>query len=124
VAKAAAASDKAAGFTGLAAVDTADWHHQDTMAGSMAIAFTADFLGLICWAWLAMATRRGHGWTRVVGAVLLGIYSICTLFVLLGTQHDPGPQFTTVVVWALGVATVIPLFSQQARDFFFAWRKR
>jgi hypothetical protein len=28
------------------------------------------------------------------------------------------------VVWAIGVATVIPLWSQQARDFCYAWRKR
>ncbi len=90
----------------------------------MAIALVADLLGLVCWAWLAMATRRGNGWTRIAGAVLLGIYSVCTLIVLFGTKRDPGPQFTTVVVWALGVAAVIPLFSQQARDFFQAWRKR
>ena len=46
------------------------------------------------------------------------------LLVLFGTHHDPGAQFTTLVVWALGVAAVIPLWSQQARDFFHAWRKR
>ena len=74
--------------------------------------------------WLAVATRRGHGWTRVAGTVLLGIYSICALVVVFGTHYDAGPQFTTVVVWAIGVATVIPLWSQQARDFCYAWRKR
>ncbi|HEY7278566.1 MAG TPA: protein kinase [Trebonia sp.] len=94
------------------------------MAGAVAIGFVADLLGLACWAWLAVAARRGNGWTRIAGAVLLGIYSICTLIVVFGTKRDPGTQFTTLVVWALGVATVIPLFSQQARDFFYAWRKR
>jgi hypothetical protein len=94
------------------------------MAGAISIGFIADLLGLACWAWLAVATRRGHGWTRIAGAVLLGIYSICTLTVVFGTKRDPGPVLTTIVVWALGVATVIPLFSQQARDFFYAWRKR
>lgn len=103
---------------------TAIMHNQDTMAGLTAIGLTADFLGLICWIWLAMATRRGHGWTRTVGTVLLVIYSICMLIVVRGTHRDPGPQFTTVLVWALGVATVIPLWSQQARDFFYNWRKR
>jgi hypothetical protein len=70
-----------------------------------------------------MATRRGHGWTRIAGTVLLAIYSVCALLVLLGTHNDPAPQFTTLVVWALGVAAVIPLWSQQARDFFRAWGK-
>ena len=94
------------------------------MSGVMAIGFVTVLLGLACWVWLAMATRRGHGWTRIAGTVLLGIYSIVALFVLFGTRHDPGPQIATVVVWALGLATVIPLWSQQARDFFYAWRKR
>jgi hypothetical protein len=124
VAKDLASADSAAGRNHLASVETTVWHSQNTMAGTMAIALLADLLGLACWVWLAMATRRGNGWTRIAGAVLLGIYSICTLLVLFGTHGDPGPQFTTLVVWALGVATVFPLFSQQARDFFYAWRKR
>jgi hypothetical protein len=107
-----------------AAAETAIMHNQNTMAGAMAIGVFAAVLGLACWAWLAMATRRGNGWTRIAGTVLLGIYSICTLIVVVATHRDPGPQFTTVVVWAIGVATVIPLWSQQARDFFYAWRKR
>jgi serine/threonine protein kinase len=94
------------------------------MADAIAIGLIADLLGLACWAWLAVATRRGNGWTRIAGAVLLGIYSICTLTVVFGTKRDPGAVLTTIVVWSLGVATVIPLFSEQARDFFYAWRKR
>ena len=108
----------------MAAAKTAIWHTQNQMAGAMAIGVVAAVLGLVCWAWLAVATRRGNGWTRIAGTVLLAIYSICALTVVFGTHRDPGPQFTTVVVWAIGVATVIPLWSQQARDFFYAWRKR
>jgi hypothetical protein len=124
VAKAAAAKWAAVGEPGRAVNQTAIMHAQNTMAGAMAIGLTADILGLICWVWLAVATRRGNGWTRVAGTVLLAIYAVCTLFVVFGTHDDPGPQFTTVVVLAIGVAAVIPLWSQQARDFFFAWRRR
>ena len=109
---------------GRAAAQTAVMHNQNTMAGAMTIGLVAAVLGLACWAWLAVATRRGNGWTRVAGTALLAVYSICTLIVVFGTHRDPGPQFTTVLVWAIGVATVIPLWSQQARDFFYAWRKR
>jgi drug/metabolite transporter (DMT)-like permease len=116
------AADHAAGHA--AGAKTAIWHTQNQMAGAMAIGVVAAVLGLVCWAWLAVATRRGNGWTRIAGTVLLAIYSICALTVVFGTHRDPGPQFTTVVVWAIGVATVIPLWSQQARDFFYAWRKR
>jgi drug/metabolite transporter (DMT)-like permease len=123
-AKNAAAAYAVKGDPRRAALETTIWHNQNTMAGAMTIGLVAGLLGLACWVWIAMAARRGNSWTRVAGAVLLGIYSVCTLLVLFGTHHDPGPQFTTLVVWALGVAAVIPLFSQQARDFFYAWRKR
>jgi hypothetical protein len=123
-AKYAASNLSARGEIRQAALKSAIWHTQNQMVGAMAIGFAADILGLACWAWLAVATRRGNGWTRVAGTVLLGIYSICTLLVVFGTHNDLGPQFTTLVVWGLGVAAVIPLWSQQAREFFYAWRRR
>ena len=123
-AKGAADRFTARGRPGLAAAQTAIMDAQNAMSGLMVIAFVADLLGLACWVWLAMATRRGHGWTRIAGTVLLGIYSIVALLVLFRTRQDPGPQFTTALVWALGLTTVIPLWSQQAREFFFTWRKR
>jgi drug/metabolite transporter (DMT)-like permease len=123
------AQEAAATYTALrefgrAAAQTAIMHNQDTMAGAMVIGVVAAALGLVSWACLAVGTRRGNGRTRVAGTVLLAIYSVCTLIVLFGTHRDPGAQFTTVVVWAIGVAAVVPLWSQRARDFFHAWRKR
>ena len=123
-AKGAADRFTALGETRKAAAETAVMNTQNTMSGVMVIGFVAILLGLACWVWIAMATRRGNGWTRMAGTVLLGSYSIVAMIVLFGTRHDPGPQLTTIVVWALGVATVIPLWSQQARDFFYTWRKR
>jgi drug/metabolite transporter (DMT)-like permease len=109
---------------GRAANQTAIRHSQDVMAGAMVIGVIAAALGLICWACLAVAARRGSGRTRIAGTLLLAIYSICALLVLFVSHGDPGAQFTTIVVWAIVVAAVIPLWSQQARDFFYAWRKR
>jgi hypothetical protein len=111
-------------LTAQAAAQTAVMNYQNSMAGAMVIGSTAALLGLACWVWLAMATRRGRGWPRIAGTVLLAIYSVCTLIVVLGTHRDPGPQFATVLVWAFGVAALIPLWSQQARDFCYTWRKR
>jgi len=84
----------------------------------------ADVLGLICWAWLAAATRRGKGWPRVAGLVLLVIYTVLMLMVFVNTTNDSGARFTAFLVWILGLAAVIPLWSRQAREFFSAWRKR
>jgi hypothetical protein len=49
---------------------------------------------------------------------------VVMLLVLLRTHNDPSARFTTLVAWALGVAAVIPLWTQQARAFFDTWGKR
>ena len=98
--------------------------HETQMAGAMTVAVVADLLGLACWVVIAIACRRGRGWTRIAGTVLLGVYTVVTLLVVLGTHNDPGARFMTVLVWALGLAAVIPLWTQQARAFFDTWRRR
>jgi hypothetical protein len=94
------------------------------MAGAMTIAVVADVIGIACWVVLAIAARRGRAWTRVTGTVLLGVYTVVMLFVLLGTHNDPGARFFTLLAWALGLAAVIPLWTQQAREFFGTWGRR
>ena len=105
-------------------VDSAAEQKADQMAGAIAIGLAADIIGLACWVLLAVAARRGRGWTRVAGTVLLAVYTIVTLVVAFGTKGDPGARFTTLLVWLLGIAALVPLWSRQAREFFNAWRKR
>jgi hypothetical protein len=96
----------------------------NSMAGWAAIALCADAIGLVCWVVLAVACRRGRGWTRIAGTVLLALYTLVILGLLLRTHDDPGARFTTLIAWACGVGAVVPLWTQQARTFFDAWRKR
>jgi hypothetical protein len=98
---------------------TAEAAHQNQMAGLMALAVATDFFGIACWIMLAIACRRGRGWTRVTASVLLGVYTVIMLLVLGGTDH--GARFWSLLVWVLGVAALIPLWSRQARDFFATW---
>jgi Protein kinase domain len=98
--------------------------HQNQMAGLMTIAVVADFIGIACWVILAIACRRGRGWTRVTATVLLGLYTVVLLFVLVGTHNDPGARFFTLLTWVLGVASVILVWTGQARDFFATWGRR
>ena len=90
----------------------------------MSFAVLADLIGIVCWVVLAIAARRGRGWARITGTVLLGIYTLVLLSVLVGTHDDPGARFLTLLVWVLGVAATVPLWSQQARAFFATWGKR
>ncbi|HET9081438.1 MAG TPA: protein kinase [Trebonia sp.] len=123
VAQANANKAAALGETARAAAYTSAMNAQNTMAGAAATGLISGVLGLACWVWLAVATRRGNGWPRVAGTVLLGIYSIVTLIVVFGAKRDPSAELTTIVVWILGAASVIPLWTQQAREFFFTWRR-
>jgi hypothetical protein len=106
-----------------AARQTAIWHTQNTMVGVMVIALVAGLLGLVGWTWLAIATRRGDGWTRNAGTALFAVYTICMLLVVFKTRNDPGVEFTTFLVWLLALGAVVPLWSRQAREFCYARRK-
>jgi serine/threonine kinase PknH len=94
------------------------------MAAVMTAAVIADVLGLVCWVVIAMACRRGRGWTRVAGTVLLGIYTVVLLLLAFRTHNDPGARFTTVLAWVLGIAAAASLWTRQAREFFDNWRRR
>jgi hypothetical protein len=96
--------------------------HANAMAGHLSIAILGDVLGLVAWIWLATASRRGHGWTRIAGSVLAGLYSISALTILLATHDDPAVKIFTLIIWVIALATVFLLWSQQARQFFTAWR--
>jgi hypothetical protein len=54
----------------------------------------------------------------VAGTGLFAIYSVCTLIVIFATQGDPGPQFATMAVWAIGLATAALLWTPSAHSFF------
>jgi Protein kinase domain len=108
---------KDAGFPGVE-------NTQNLMAGVAAIALIADLLGLACWVIIAVACRRGRGWSRTFGTVLLGIYTVIMLILLSRTHDDQGARFTTLATWVLGLAATIPLYTAPARNFFQAWRNR
>ena len=39
----------------------------DHLIGAMIVGVAADVIGLVSWAWLAVACRRGAGWTQAAG---------------------------------------------------------
>jgi hypothetical protein len=100
-----------------------DREHANAMAGHMAVAVFAGLLGIVAWTWLATASRRGHGWTSIAGSVLAGLYSIIALTILLATHNDPTAKIFTLIIWVIALAAVFLLWSQQARQFFAAWRR-
>ena len=88
------------------------------MAGAITIGVAANLVGLVGWAWLALAVRRGAGWARSAGTALIAIYSVCALIVVLLTHNDPGPRFATIAVWVIGLAAAASLWTRPATAFF------
>jgi hypothetical protein len=98
--------------------------HANVMAGEIALVVgLGGLIGVVCWLVIAAACRRGRGWTRPVGTLLLGLDTAGLLIVLLGTHNDPGVHATTVIIWIIGLATTILLWGRQARDFFAYYRR-
>jgi len=80
--------------------------------------------GIVCWITVAMACRRGRSWARVAATILLAIHTAGMVTVLLLTTGDPGVKSVSVIIWAIGLAAVILLWTQQSYAFFDAWRRR
>lgn len=102
---------------------TAYGSHFGLMAGEIAgTATLGGLIGIVCWLVIATACRRGRGWAQTAATVVLGMDTVGLLVVLIGTQNDPKVRVTSLIVWMIGVAATIPLWSRQARKFFAAWR--
>ena len=81
---------------------------------------------LICiglWLWLAAACKRGHGWARIVGTVLFGINTLGYI-VTLARPGIPAIKSVHLLIWLIGLVTVIQLFRRQSSEFFAATRRR
>ena len=60
------------------------------MAGEIALVVgLGGLIGVVCWLVIASAARRGRGWTRTAGTLLLGLDTAGLLIVLIGTDNDP-----------------------------------
>ena len=81
---------------------------------------------LLCvglWLWLASACKRGHGWARTVGTVLFGINTLGIL-VTVARPGIPAIKSVHLLIWLIGLVTVIQLFRRQSSEFFAATRRR
>jgi len=91
-------------------------------AGDLAVIIGC-VIGVSLWLTLAAAAKKGRGWTRVAGSVLFGIDTL----VLIGTIGRPGIQAIKTIhllIWLVGLTTVVMLWQRQANQFFAAHRRR
>ena len=81
-------------------------------------ALIAGIIGIIMWPILAMYVRRARKWATIVGTVMFGLQTACTLFVAIGATRAPGVIALTCIVWGLGLAATVMLWGAQARAFY------
>ena len=75
-------------------------------------------LGAGLWVWIAQMCKAGRNWARIVGTVL---FAIDTISVFLGAATVPGGGATriySILIWLIGLATVILLWQRASSDYF------
>lgn len=87
------------------------------------VAVISGVIGIGLWIWMALANRAGKSWARIVATVLFGLY---TLSLLLGLSRGglAAGSFVSLLIWLIGLGTIIMLWRRESSDYFNAPRAR
>jgi len=80
------------------------------------------FIGLISiglWVWLALMSKAGKSWARIVATVLFGLD---TLLLLLGVARAGAAAGTlvSILTWLIGLGAIVFLWRRDASEYFTA----
>jgi len=93
-------------------------------------------IGLGLWLWMARANKEGKSWARVTSTVFFGIDCLAVLLLLVAilvTLHSVSPSVKTIlllsglasiVIWAVGLATIILLWRRESSEYYAAMNPR
>jgi hypothetical protein len=83
------------------------------------IGIIVGLLSIGLWIFIARACQRGRNWARMTGTVL---FALDTLLILLSVSRlTVGPAFVIdVVIWLIGLGTVVLLWRKESSVFFAA----
>jgi hypothetical protein len=77
-------------------------------------------VGVGMWLWLAWANGRGEDWARLLSAACFGLLTLSVLGAL--SQHAaayaPAYMIAAAVVWAIGLASVVLIFTPAAGRYY------
>lgn len=78
------------------------------------------FIGVISiglWVWMALMSKAGRSWARIVSTVLFGLD---TLFLLLGVARAgaAGGTLVSILTWLIGLGTIIFLWRKDSSAYF------
>jgi hypothetical protein len=69
------------------------------------------------WLWMAWVNSRGRNWARVLSAVFFGI-STFDLIISFLVVRATATMIVGVVIWLVGLAAIVLLFSQESARFY------
>jgi hypothetical protein len=69
------------------------------------------------WLWMTWANGKGRSWARTVSAVFFGIYTV-DLLVSFSLIHAAATMIIGLVIWLVGLATIVLIFSKDSGPFY------
>lgn len=111
----------------LARPDAPDVDVDTLMNFTVAAIVVSGLIGAGLWLWMAFVNRAGHNWARITATVFFGIATVSLLSTIAARSADSamsGSSGTTVglilnvVVWLIGLATIILLYNSRSNAYF------
>ena len=72
------------------------------------------------WVWLASANGKGKDWARMLSGACFGVCTLTVLGLLAqhAATHAPADVIAAAVVWAIGLASVVLIFTPAAGRYY------
>ena len=98
-------------------VTPAEVHNIETVFVVGSVAFQVISIGL--WVWLALMSKAGKSWARIVATVLFGLD---TLLLLLGVARAGAAAGTlvSILTWLIGLGAIVFLWRRDTSEYFTA----
>jgi|SRR5215471_3594332 len=75
-------------------------------------------LGAGLWIWIAQMCKLGRNWARIVGTVLFAIDTISVFAGAATVAGGAAARIYSIIVWLIGLATVVLLWQRASSDYF------
>ena len=90
-------------------------HNFETLFVVVSVA--SGVIGIGLWIGMALANRAGQSWARIVATVLFAIYTLLLLGGLKRAGVAAGAS-TSLLVWLIGLGTIIMLWRRESSEYF------
>jgi hypothetical protein len=85
--------------------------------GLVAFSTIIGLIGIGLWIWMALASKAGHNYARIVSSILFGLYTIFFLYGISRTGLQLG-NLVSVLVWLAGLGAIILVWRKESSAFF------